>query len=81
MMCLSALQCRDIVSLQMKIQEIVDVTPNPSYHLSLCRDRIMFLKCRAMPPLSELAKPNKILARIQIDSLLNFAIQMFMVKS
>ncbi|KAL6657316.1 hypothetical protein ACP70R_005096 [Stipagrostis hirtigluma subsp. patula] len=50
-----------------EFQEIVDVPPNPSYYISPRRDRIMFLKCRAMPPLSELAKPDKILAGIRID--------------
>ena len=42
-----------------EIQEIVDVPPNPSYYISPRRDRIMFLKRRAMTPLSELAKPDK----------------------
>ncbi|XP_034579376.1 probable glutamyl endopeptidase, chloroplastic isoform X2 [Setaria viridis] len=50
-----------------EIQEIVDVPPNPSYYISPRRDRIMFLKRRAMPPLSDLAKPDKILAGIRID--------------
>jgi len=50
-----------------EIQEIVDVPPNPSYYISPRRDRIMFLKRRAMTPLSELAKPDKILAGIRID--------------
>jgi hypothetical protein len=50
-----------------EIQEIMDVPPNPSYYVSPRRDRIMFLKRRAMPPLSELAKPDKILAGIRID--------------
>ncbi|KAF6999255.1 LOW QUALITY PROTEIN: hypothetical protein CFC21_015313 [Triticum aestivum] len=59
-----------------EIQEIVDVPPNPSYHLSPRRDRIMFLKRRAMPPLSELAKPDKILAGIRIDSSSNMRSRM-----
>ncbi|KAK1677774.1 hypothetical protein QYE76_038622 [Lolium multiflorum] len=50
-----------------EILEIMDVPPNPSYYVSPRRDRIMFLKRRAMPPLSELAKPDKILAGIRID--------------
>ncbi|KAL6896654.1 hypothetical protein ACP4OV_007226 [Aristida adscensionis] len=50
-----------------EIQEIVDVPPNPSYYISPRRDRIMFLQRRAMPSLSELAKPDKILAGIRID--------------
>jgi hypothetical protein len=50
-----------------EIQEIVDVPPNPSYYISPRRDRIMFLKRRAMPSLSELAKLDKILAGIRID--------------
>ncbi|EMS61523.1 putative glutamyl endopeptidase, chloroplastic [Triticum urartu] len=59
-----------------EIQEIVDVPPNPSYHLSPRRDRIMFLKRRAMPPLSELAKSDKILAGIRIDSSSNMRSRM-----
>uniref|UniRef100_A0A453ALK3 Peptidase S9A N-terminal domain-containing protein n=2 Tax=Aegilops tauschii subsp. strangulata TaxID=200361 RepID=A0A453ALK3_AEGTS len=59
-----------------EIQEIVDVPPNASYHLSPRRDRIMFLKRRAMPPLSELAKPDKILAGIRIDSSCNMRSRM-----
>ena len=51
----------------MEIQEIVDLPPNPSYYISPRRGRIMFLKRRAMPSLSELAKPAKILAGIWID--------------
>ncbi|OEL27843.1 putative glutamyl endopeptidase, chloroplastic, partial [Dichanthelium oligosanthes] len=50
-----------------EIQEIVDVPSNPSYYISPRRDRIMFLKRRSMPPLSELAKPDKRLAGIRID--------------
>ena len=50
-----------------EIQEIVDVPPNPSYYISPRRDRIMFLKRRVMPSLSELAKPDNILAGIWID--------------
>uniref|UniRef100_A0A0D9X362 Peptidase S9 prolyl oligopeptidase catalytic domain-containing protein n=1 Tax=Leersia perrieri TaxID=77586 RepID=A0A0D9X362_9ORYZ len=50
-----------------EIQEIVDVPPNPSYLISPRRDRIMFLKRRAMPPLSEFAKPEKALSGIRID--------------
>lgn len=50
-----------------EIQEMVDVPPNPSYYISPRRDKIMFLKRRAMPSLSELAKPDKILAGIRID--------------
>ncbi|KAF7006584.1 hypothetical protein CFC21_021619 [Triticum aestivum] len=59
-----------------EIQEIVDVPPNPSYHLSPRRDRIMFLKRRAMPSLSELAKPDKILAGIRINSSSNMRSRM-----
>ncbi|WVZ67155.1 hypothetical protein U9M48_016275 [Paspalum notatum var. saurae] len=50
-----------------EIQEIVDVPPNPSYYISPRRDKIMFLKRRAMPSLSDIAKPEKILAGIRID--------------
>ncbi|TVU37122.1 hypothetical protein EJB05_10417 [Eragrostis curvula] len=50
-----------------EIQEIIDVPPNPSHYISPRRDRIMFLKRRAMPTLSELAKQDKILAGIRID--------------
>uniref|UniRef100_A0ACD5YZN9 Uncharacterized protein n=1 Tax=Avena sativa TaxID=4498 RepID=A0ACD5YZN9_AVESA len=59
-----------------EIQEIVDVPPNPSYYVSPRRDRIMFLKRRAMPPLYELAKPDKILAGIRIDSSSNMRSRM-----
>ncbi|KAF0907627.1 hypothetical protein E2562_018420 [Oryza meyeriana var. granulata] len=50
-----------------QIEEIVDVPPNPSYIISPRRDRIMFLKRRAMPPLSDLAKPENVLSGIRID--------------
>ncbi|EEE67855.1 hypothetical protein OsJ_25660 [Oryza sativa Japonica Group] len=50
-----------------QIQEILDVPPNPSYLISPRRDRIMFLQRTAMPPLSELTKPEIVLSGIRID--------------
>ncbi|XP_077219363.1 prolyl oligopeptidase family protein isoform X2 [Tasmannia lanceolata] len=50
-----------------EIKDIVDAPPLPALSFSPQRDKILFLKRRALPPLTELAKPEEKLAGIRID--------------
>ncbi|CAL0311149.1 unnamed protein product [Lupinus luteus] len=50
-----------------EIKNIVDAPPVPALSFSPCRDKIIFLKRRALPPLAELAKPEEKLAGLRID--------------
>uniref|UniRef100_A0A7N0VGV1 Probable glutamyl endopeptidase, chloroplastic n=2 Tax=Kalanchoe fedtschenkoi TaxID=63787 RepID=A0A7N0VGV1_KALFE len=50
-----------------EIKDIVDAPPLPALSFSPNRDKILFLKRRALPPLEELAKPEQKLAGIRID--------------
>ncbi|KAJ4955399.1 hypothetical protein NE237_012182 [Protea cynaroides] len=54
-----------------EIRDIVDAPPLPALSFSPQRDKILFLKRRALPPLSELAKPEEKLAGIRIDGKCN----------
>ncbi|CAN6325442.1 unnamed protein product [Urochloa humidicola] len=50
-----------------EIQDIVDAPPLPAPSFSPNKDKILFLKRRALPPLSDLAKPEEKLAGLRID--------------
>ncbi|GJY61914.1 probable glutamyl endopeptidase, chloroplastic [Tanacetum coccineum] len=50
-----------------EIKDIVDAPPLPALSFSPFRDKILFLKRRSLPPLSELAKPEDKLAGMRID--------------
>ncbi|OAY69756.1 putative glutamyl endopeptidase, chloroplastic [Ananas comosus] len=50
-----------------EIQDIVDAPPLPVLSFSPHRDKILFLKRRSLPPLSELARPEEKLAGVRID--------------
>ncbi|CAN6301153.1 unnamed protein product [Urochloa humidicola] len=50
-----------------EIQDIVDAPPLPALSFSPNKDKILFLKRRALPPLSDLAKPEEKLAGLRID--------------
>ncbi|XP_059436221.1 probable glutamyl endopeptidase, chloroplastic [Corylus avellana] len=50
-----------------EIKDIVDAPPLPAVLLSPRRDKILFIKLRALPPLAVLALPNKKLTGIRID--------------
>ncbi|KAJ8492061.1 hypothetical protein OPV22_013782 [Ensete ventricosum] len=50
-----------------EIRDIVDAPPLPVLSFSPHRDKILFLKRRSLPPLSELARPEEKLAGIRID--------------
>ncbi|KAI4301503.1 hypothetical protein L6164_034778 [Bauhinia variegata] len=50
-----------------EIKDIVDAPPVPALSFSPHRDKILFLKRRALPPLAELARPEEKLAGIRID--------------
>lgn len=50
-----------------EIRDIVDAPPLPALSFSPQRDKILFLKRRAMPPLSDLARPEEKLAGLRID--------------
>ncbi|PKA48503.1 putative glutamyl endopeptidase, chloroplastic [Apostasia shenzhenica] len=50
-----------------EIRDIVDAPPLPVLSFSPHRDKILFLKRRSLPPLTELAKPEEKLAGIRID--------------
>ncbi|CAH1453392.1 unnamed protein product [Lactuca virosa] len=50
-----------------EIRDIVDAPPLPALSFSPQRDKILFLKRRSLPPLSELAKPEDKLAGVRID--------------
>ncbi|KAI4372023.1 hypothetical protein MLD38_010310 [Melastoma candidum] len=54
-----------------EIKDIVDAPPLPALSFSPLRDKILFLKRRALPPLAELAKPEEKLAGIRIDGQCN----------
>lgn len=49
------------------IKDIVDAPPLPALSFSPLRDKIIFLKRRALPPLADLARPEEKLAGIRID--------------
>ncbi|XP_061350120.1 probable glutamyl endopeptidase, chloroplastic isoform X3 [Gastrolobium bilobum] len=49
------------------IKDIVDAPPVPALSFSPRRDKIIFLKRRALPPLADLARPEEKLAGIRID--------------
>ncbi|CAN6295352.1 unnamed protein product [Urochloa humidicola] len=51
-----------------EIQDIVDAPPLPALSFSPNKDKILFLKRRALPPLSDLAKPEEKLAGLRIDA-------------
>ncbi|KAK2418822.1 putative glutamyl endopeptidase, chloroplastic [Trifolium repens] len=50
-----------------EIRDIVDAPPVPALSFSPYRDKIIFLKQRALPPLTELARPEEKLAGLRID--------------
>ena len=54
-----------------EIRGIVDAPPLPALSFSPHRDKILFLKRRALPPLAELARPEEKLAGIRIDGKCN----------
>ncbi|XP_071701457.1 probable glutamyl endopeptidase, chloroplastic [Rutidosis leptorrhynchoides] len=54
-----------------EIRDIVDAPPLPALSFSPLRDKILFLKRRALPPLSELAKPEEKLGGVRIDAKAN----------
>ncbi|KAL3517372.1 hypothetical protein ACH5RR_019961 [Cinchona calisaya] len=54
-----------------EIRDIVDAPPLPALSFSPQRDKILFLKRRSLPPLSELARPEEKLAGIRIDGKCN----------
>ncbi|KAK9161730.1 hypothetical protein Syun_008071 [Stephania yunnanensis] len=54
-----------------EIRDIVDAPPLPALSFSPQRDKILFLKRRALPPLEELARPEEKLAGIRIDGKYN----------
>ncbi|KAJ9171726.1 hypothetical protein P3X46_015046 [Hevea brasiliensis] len=54
-----------------EIKDIVDAPPVPALSFSPQRDKILFLKRRSLPPLTELAKPEEKLAGMRIDGKCN----------
>ncbi|CAH9081332.1 unnamed protein product [Cuscuta europaea] len=54
-----------------EIRDIVDAPPVPVLSFSPQRDKILFLKRRSLPPLSDLARPEEKLAGIRIDGKCN----------
>lgn len=54
-----------------EIRDIVDAPPLPALSFSPQRDKILFLKRRSLPPLSDLARPEEKLAGIRIDGRCN----------
>ncbi|XP_062143829.1 probable glutamyl endopeptidase, chloroplastic isoform X2 [Alnus glutinosa] len=54
-----------------EIRDIVDAPPLPALAFSPHRDKILFLKRRALPPLAELARPEEKLAGIRVDGKCN----------
>ncbi|CAJ2631925.1 unnamed protein product [Trifolium pratense] len=50
-----------------EIRDIVDAPPVPALSFSPFRDKIIFLKRRSLPPLTELARPEEKLAGLRID--------------
>ncbi|XP_055818052.1 probable glutamyl endopeptidase, chloroplastic [Solanum dulcamara] len=55
----------------LEIRDIVDAPPLPALSFSPLRDKILFLKRRSLPPLSDLARPEEKLAGIRIDGKCN----------
>lgn len=53
------------------IRDIVDSPPVPALSFSPKRDKILFLKRRALPPLADLARPEEKLAGVRIDGKCN----------
>ena len=53
------------------ISDIVDAPPVPALSFSPLRDRIIFLKRRALPPLAEIARPEEKLAGIIVGLMVN----------
>ncbi|XP_074368396.1 putative glutamyl endopeptidase, chloroplastic [Apium graveolens] len=54
-----------------EIRDIVDAPPLPALSFSPRRDKILFLKRRSLPPLSDLARPEEKLAGVRIDAKCN----------
>ncbi|XP_020265546.1 probable glutamyl endopeptidase, chloroplastic [Asparagus officinalis] len=54
-----------------EIRDIVDAPPLPLLSFSPHRDKILFLKRRSLPPLSDLARPEEKLAGVRIDGSYN----------
>uniref|UniRef100_A0A2P2LJY6 Probable glutamyl endopeptidase, chloroplastic n=1 Tax=Rhizophora mucronata TaxID=61149 RepID=A0A2P2LJY6_RHIMU len=54
-----------------EIRDIVDAPPVPALSFSPQRDKILFLKRRALPPLAELARPEEKLAGMRVDGKYN----------
>ncbi|CAA0824899.1 Prolyl oligopeptidase family protein [Striga hermonthica] len=54
-----------------EIRDIVDAPPLPALSMSPHRDKVLFLKRRSLPSLSELARPEVKLAGIRIDGKCN----------
>lgn len=54
-----------------EIRDIVDAPPVPALSFSPHRDKIIFLKRRSLPPLTELARPEEKLAGLRIDGYCN----------
>ncbi|AES82188.1 probable glutamyl endopeptidase, chloroplastic isoform X2 [Medicago truncatula] len=54
-----------------EIRDIVDAPPVPALSFSPFRDKIIFLKRRALPPLTDLARPEEKLAGLRIDGYCN----------
>lgn len=54
-----------------EIRDIVDAPPLPALSFSPKRDKILFLKRRSLPPISDLARPEEKLAGIRIDAKCN----------
>ncbi|PIA61106.1 hypothetical protein AQUCO_00300552v1 [Aquilegia coerulea] len=54
-----------------ELKDIVDAPPLPALSFSPQRDKILFLKRRALPPLTDLARPEEKLAGMRIDAKCN----------
>lgn len=63
-----------------EIRDIVDAPPLPALSFSPQRDKILFLKRRSLPPLSELAKPEDKLAGVRIDGKSNTRSRMWVIR-
>uniref|UniRef100_J3M4Q5 Uncharacterized protein n=1 Tax=Oryza brachyantha TaxID=4533 RepID=J3M4Q5_ORYBR len=64
-----------------EIQDIVDAPPLPMLSLSPSKDKILFLKRRALPLLLDLAKPEQKLAGVRIDGHSNTRSRMHIIDS
>lgn len=64
-----------------EIRDIVDAPPLPALSFSPQRDKILFLKRRSLPPLSDLARPEEKLAGIRIDGKCNSRSRMWVTSS